>query len=169
MMKPVVLLLLLVTFTTGLQAVEFKPYTGTIKHPQLSLKGMDRKNYHLSDYKGQVVLVLFWATYCSPWLAELPSMNRLQERLQGKPFKILAIDMTETEAEAKTFMQSVNPEFSILLDSDGSTIQQWKVLAAPTRFIIAPNGEIKYTLYGAIEWDSDQMEKQLQTLMPKRD
>ena len=59
----------------------------------------------------------------------------------------------------------MKPEFTILLDTDGTYIQQWKVFAAPANFIIGKDGEIKYTLYGGAEWDSDEIVAKLLQLM----
>lgn len=107
----------------------------------------------------------FWATYCTPCRTEMPSMNRLQKKMTGKPFKILAIDMAEETEEIKTFVKEVKPEFTILLDTDGKYIQQWKVFAAPANFIIGKDGKIRYTLYGGVEWDSKDIIGKLNTLM----
>lgn len=166
MITRVLTIMLLVSLATPLSAAELKAYNGDIKHPALHLAGIDGKDYRLADYRGQVVLVQFWATYCSPCRSEMPSMNRLRQRMQGKPFKILAVDMAETPDEVRAFIKAVKPQFTILMDTDGSAIQQWKVFAAPSSFIIGPDGEIRYTLYGAIEWDSDTVVKTLTSLMP---
>lgn len=142
-----------------------KPYTGNIKNPTLVLKDLTGKTHDLSQYKNQVVLVQFWATYCTPCRTEMPSMNRLQKKLHGKNFKILAVDMAEETEEVITFVKEVKPKFTILLDTDGTYIQQWKVFAAPANFIIGKDGKIKYTLYGGVEWDSDTIVNKLTELM----
>lgn len=144
---------------------DLKPYTGDIKNPALALKDLSGKTHNLKQYKDQVVLVQFWATYCTPCRTEMPSMNRLQNKLKGKNFKILAIDMAEETEEVLAFVKEVKPEFTILLDTDGSVLQQWKVFAAPANFIIGKDGKIKYTLYGGVEWDSDKIVKKLTELM----
>jgi peroxiredoxin len=86
----------------------------------------------------------------------MPSMNKLQDKLQqaGVGFKILAINMAESKAEVVEFVKKVKPEFTILLDENGSSINQWQVFAAPSNFLIGKDGEVKYTLFGGVEWDS---------------
>jgi thiol-disulfide isomerase/thioredoxin len=166
-MKTIITLLMLLT-VTGIQAADaakLKPYTGNIQTPSLALKDLQGKTHNLDDYKDQVVLVQFWATYCAPCRTEMPSMNRLQQKLKGKPFKILAVNMAEETSEVMAFAKEVKPEFTILLDTDGSHIQQWKVFAAPANFIIGKDGKIKYTLYGGMEWDSDEIVATLTQLM----
>ena len=153
-MKKILLLLAFLSF--GAFAAELKPYSGSIKDPQLSLKDLQGVNHDLSQYQGQVVLVQFWATYCPPCVKEMPSMNHLQDKLKkaGVPFKILAINMAETKAEVEAFVKKVKPEFTILLDESGTSIGQWNVFAAPSNFLIGKDGQVHYTLFGGVEWDS---------------
>ena len=133
---------------------ELKPFSG--ETPPLALTTLDGEHIDLGDFQGKLVLVQFWATYCTPCRVEMPSMNRLQSRM-GDGFEILAVNMGEPEDEVRRFVAEVGPEFRILLDHDGSALQQWKVFAAPASFIVDPGGRIRYTLFGATEWDSDAM------------
>ncbi len=157
-MKKIALLLLLsITFTT--HAAGLKPYSGNIKNPQVILQDLSGKTHTLEQYKGSIVLVQFWATYCPPCVKEMPSMNSMQDKLAkaGVPFKILAIDMAETRTEVEEFVKKIKPEFTILLDESGSSIGQWNVFAAPSNFLIDKQGQIKYTLFGGVEWDSPEI------------
>lgn len=153
-MKKIFLLLAFLSLSAF--AAELKPYSGSIKNPQLQLKDLQGVTHDLSQYQGQVVLVQFWATYCPPCVKEMPSMNHLQDKLKkaGVPFKILAINMAETKAEVEAFVKKVKPEFTILLDESGSSIGQWNVFAAPSNFLIGKDGQVHYTLFGGVEWDS---------------
>lgn len=166
-MKQILTLLMLLSVATmqSAAAAELKPYTGDIQTPELELKDQQGKSHKLADYKGQVVLVQFWATYCAPCRAEMPSMNRLQDKLKSKPFKILAVNMAEDSSEVNAFVKEVKPAFTILLDTDGRYIQQWKVFAAPANFIVGKDGKIKYTLYGGVEWDSNEIVSTLTQLV----
>ena len=143
-------------------AAELKPYDGAT--PALKLNTLQGDPVDLEQYKGKLVMVQFWATYCTPCRIEMPSMNRLQTRL-GDNFVILAVDMGEEAAEVQQFVDEVKPEFTILMDEDGTALAEWKVFAAPATFIIDPAGKIQYTLFGATEWDADEMVAQLEGLM----
>ena len=79
-------------------AGELKPYTGPAL-PDFTLNDMQGKAHRLSDYRGKVVLLNFWATWCPPCIKEMPSMQRLQAQLAGQDFTILAVNMGETEAD----------------------------------------------------------------------
>lgn len=153
-------LLALLLITTGIaQAASLKPYSGKINNPQVQLQDLSGNVHTLEQYKGQVVLVQFWATYCPPCVKEMPSMNKLQDKLAkaGVAFKILAIDMAESKAEVEAFVKRIKPEFTILMDESGSSIQAWNVFAAPSNFLINKQGEIAYTLFGGVEWDSAEI------------
>ena len=143
-------------------AAELKPYDGAT--PPLALNTLQGEAVNLDDYRGQLVMVQFWATYCTPCRVEMPSMNRLQ-KVMGENFKILAVDMGEAAAEVQQFVDEVKPEFTILMDEDGEALAAWKVFAAPATFIIDPAGKIRYTLFGATEWDSEETVVQLKALM----
>jgi peroxiredoxin len=164
MIKRLFVLFALCAFSPLLQAGGLKAYTSNAPTPVLKLQDLQGKVHDLSDYKGQVVLVQFWATYCTPCRKEMPSMNKLIKKMGNTPFKILAVDMGESKEEVSRFVQQVKPEFTILMDPTGQSISAWRVFAAPSNFIIGPQGKIRYTLFGGIEWDSADMVKKLKAL-----
>lgn len=153
---------LAVYFMMPANATELKPYDG--ETPALALNSLKGDAIELAQFKGKLTMVQFWATYCTPCRVEMPSMNRLQTEM-GDDFKILAVNMGESAEEVQQFVDEVKPEFTILMDEDGSALATWKVFAAPATFIIDPAGKIRYTLFGATEWDSDEMIETLKALM----
>jgi thiol-disulfide isomerase/thioredoxin len=164
MIKRLFIIVVLLNLPGLLLAADLKPFDSKAATPPLVLKDLQGKTHDLNDYKGQVVLVQFWATYCPPCRKEMPSMNHMQKKMGDVPFKILAVDMGETEAEVKQFVDEVKPEFTILMDEEGSSIGDWQVFAAPSNFIIDPEGKIRYTLFGGVEWDSDKIIDKLKAL-----
>ncbi len=151
---------------SSLNAAELKKVESEIKTPSLKLETLDGKSLDLKDELGKVVLVQFWATYCTPCRVEMPSMNKLIKKLEADkvPFKIIAVNMGETKAEVQKFVDAVKPEFTILLDSKGENVQAWNVFAAPSNFVIDTKGKIRYTLYGGVEWDSEEITKAIKDL-----
>ena len=95
-------------------------------------------------------------------------MNKMKAKMGDVPFKILAVDMGESEAEVKQFVSEVKPEFTILMDEDGQSIGDWKVFAAPSNFIVGPDGNIRYTLFGGVEWDSDELIEKIKAVGKKQ-
>jgi len=148
-------------------AQELKPYAGAAT-PPLKLKDLQGNTHALTDYRGRVVMVQFWATYCAPCIKEMPSMQRMQAKLAGEPFKILAVNMGESEAEVRAFLRRVNVDFTILMDAEGEALAAWKVFVAPSTFILDPQGRIRYTLQGGAEWDAPEHVEKITALMGKR-
>ena len=91
-------------------------------------------------------------------------MNKMMKKMGKTPFKILAVNMGETDAEVKTFVNEVKPAFTILMDPVGNSIADWRVFAAPSNFIIGPDGKIRYTLFGGVEWDSEELIAKLKSI-----
>src|SRR4030095_2492247 len=79
--------------------------------PALELKDVDGKLHRLADYRGQVVLLHFWATRCAPRRAELPSMESLRDSLQDRPFAVLAVNVGESERAARDFGEKMTLRF----------------------------------------------------------
>ncbi|HED16694.1 MAG TPA: TlpA family protein disulfide reductase [Gammaproteobacteria bacterium] len=132
-----------------------RPYRGRPQPPLLNLPDLDNQQHNLADYRGQVVLVNFWASWCPPCVHEMPSMQNLQDHFAGQPFTILAVNMAEEPTAIKRFLRDdVKVSFTILQDADGSTLNRWKVFAYPTSYLIGRDGTIKYALFGAIDWDT---------------
>lgn len=133
------------------------PYKGNPVPPPLRLTDLDGKVHDLADYKGKAVLVNFWASWCPPCVKEMPSMQRLKEKMAGKPFVILAVNMAEPENEVRDFLATkVEVDFPILMDRDGAALKAWKVFVFPTSFVVGPDGKIRYGLYGEFEWDTEE-------------
>jgi len=128
--------------------------------PSFTLKDLDGKTHTLSDYKGKVLLVNFWATWCPPCRREMPSMERLSLKLKAEPFLVLAVDQFESFDLVFAFTGELNPAptFPILLDMQGQSSAQWKVPGLPSSFIIDKQGRIAYRAIGGREFDHPEIE-----------
>ncbi len=134
---------------------KLRPYKGTPQPPGLKLTDLDNHYHDLADYSGQVVLINFWASWCPPCVHEMPSMQKLQDHFAERPFSILAVNMAEQPDEIKRFLRDeIKVDFTILQDTDGSTLNRWKVFAYPTSYLIGRNGQVRYALFGAIDWNT---------------
>jgi thiol-disulfide isomerase/thioredoxin len=130
-------------------ARKLRAHTGNPGPPSLKLAGLDGKPYDLTALRGRVVLVEFWASWCPPCAHEMPSMVRLQERLAGRPFTILAVNMAETDKDVRAFLrEKVRVDFPILMDRDGAGLKRWNVFVFPTSFVIGPDDRIRYVFLG---------------------
>src|SRR5436190_12400034 len=98
--------LFLVCLAASAQAEPLKPWRGG-RTPALELADPDGKVHRLADYRGKVVLVNFWATWCAPCRAEMPSIERLRRSLDGKPFVVLAVNVAESARVAREFTEKL--------------------------------------------------------------
>lgn len=138
--------------------------------PEFSLLDFDGKSHRLSDYKGKVVIVNFWATWCPPCRDEMPSMEKARRLFESNAttknkIVILAINVGEDADTIFTFTADYPVEFTLLLDLDSQVIKQWPVIGLPTTFIVDPKGNIVMRAIGSREWDDANIVKQLTALI----
>jgi thiol-disulfide isomerase/thioredoxin len=130
---------------------ELKPWNGGAT-PSLSLKDPAGRTHDLAAYRGKVVLVNFWATWCAPCREEMPSMQALRERLAGKPFEVLAVNLMESEEKIAAFRESELIDLPVLMDRDGAAAKRWRVRMLPISFVVDRSGAIRYQLVGEANW-----------------
>jgi peroxiredoxin len=127
-------------------------FRGDPRPPPLALPDRAGRRVALSQFRGRVVLVNFWASWCPPCVHEMPSMQKLRDRLRTQPFTLLAVNMAEPDATVDGFMKQHGLDFAVLMDRDGAALKEWKVMAFPTSFVIDKAGRIRYGVFGAIDW-----------------
>lgn len=138
--------------------------------PTFSLPDLAGKEHQLSDYRGRVLMVNFWATWCPPCRAEMPSLWRLQHKVNNPDFRVIAINMGEDRALVSAFLPGpMLQDFVILLDKYTSSIESWRVTAFPTSFLVDRNGHIVTTVQGALEWDQPEMIDRVNRLLAEQD
>lgn len=107
----------------------------------------------LSNYKGQRVMLNFWATWCPPCRAEMPDIQKFQE---DKDVKVLAVNLIETESNPRNvqqFLDDYELTFTIPLDEGSVVSKQYGIVAYPTTFMIDSNGRIQFVMMGALNYD----------------
>ena len=161
------LMLFLSTAVSACSQQTMTPVAGLPVAPDFTLMDMDGKRHRLSEQRGKVVMVNFWATWCPPCRKEMPSMQRAFEKLKNKNFVMYAINVGEDEDTifGFTFSTGVELRFPILLDKKGKVIKEWPVLGLPTTFIIDTEGRISYRAIGGREWDDPKLLKEIQKLL----
>ena len=157
--------LLLALAVCAASAQELKPWSGGVT-PPLALLDLEGRPHRLEDYRGKVVLINFWATWCEPCLEEMPSMNRLRASLAGRSFEVLAINLAEPETRIRRFMEQVPMEFPVLLDRDTAAAKAWRARLLPASFIIGADGRIRYSVLGAIDWNQERVRKAILEMLP---
>ncbi len=109
--------------------------------PDFKLKTLDGKEVSLSDYRGKVVLINFWATWCPPCREEMPLFKRVYERYKNKGFEILAVSTDTSVDPVKKFVKEYRLDFPVLLDTDNIS-SLYGIQGLPTSFLIDREGKI---------------------------
>jgi len=125
--------------------------------PDFALYDLDGGMHRLSSYRGKVVIINFWATWCPPCREEMPSMQRAWEQLREEGIGMLAINVGEDEDVVFQFTANYPVEFPLLLDQDSSVIAAWPVRGLPTTFVVDPGGRLAYRAIGGREWDDAEL------------
>ena len=134
-----------------------------------TLPDLDGKTHRLSDYRGKVVLVNFWATWCPPCRREMPSMERLSQRLTDQGFVVLAINQQEDPDKIFVFTSQLKPEptFPLLSDRNSSVANAWGVQGLPASFLVDKRGRVAYRAMGGREFDHPEITRVIQRLLTK--
>jgi cytochrome c biogenesis protein CcmG, thiol:disulfide interchange protein DsbE len=145
-------------------AAELKRWDGGAT-PPLALDDLAGRSHSLADYRGKVVLVNFWATWCEPCREEMPSIERLRNSLKGQPFEVLAVNLAEPLSRIEKFAAQLPLGFPLLRDRDGAAGKAWKAKLLPASFLIGRDGRIHYVAYGELDWASDAVRARVAELL----
>lgn len=143
-----------------------KPGDGA-RAPALKLKDLEGREHALEDYRGKVVLVNFWATWCEPCKEEMPSIERLRRSLEGRAFAVLAVNLAEPDAIVQAFLARVPLGFPVLMDRDAAAAKAWKARMLPATFIVGTDGRVRYSYIGELDWSREPVRKQIAELLPR--
>jgi thiol-disulfide isomerase/thioredoxin len=133
--------------------------------PALSLPDTKGENHHLVEYRGKVVLVNFWTTWCAPCLVEMPGLQRLARRLSAAPFALLTVNVGESKAKVFRFRRLTGFRENVLLDLEGETFAAWEASVYPTSFLVDKRGRVRYRVVGALDWDGAEAAEVIEALL----
>ncbi len=138
-----------------------------IQGSDFELLNMDEEKIKLSDFRGKVVLLNFWATWCPPCRREMPSMERLYQQIGDEKFGVIAVDQMEEidDVFAFTGQLELAPTFDILFDTTSQVSQDYAVRGLPTTYLLDKQGKIRYRAVGGREFDHPEVVKIIKELM----
>ena len=125
------------------------PKVGTTAE-DFRLVDLDGKSQSLSQYRGKVVLVNFWATWCKPCTTEMPAMQETYDKLRDKGFVVLAINELEDEAKVREHIKEYGHTFPVLLDRDNKVANQFGVFGLPVSVFIDEQGVVREYIKGGL-------------------
>ena len=135
------------------------------KAPDFTLKDLNGKTVSLSAFKGKVVLLNFWATWCPPCRAEMPALNKLSNALKPRGLEVIAVSTDRSINDIKGFLENHRVDFPILFDTDRSAAKQYRVFSMPTTFLIDRNGMIVEKFYGEYDWTEPETKGKIEKLL----
>ncbi len=149
-----VAILLLAFGVVWLQSSKYEPLTVGKVAPDFALPDLQDRTIRLSDFRGKVVFLNFWATWCQPCKEEMPSMEVLYKTFERDGLVVLAvsIDRVTTKQNIPPFVNSMNLTFPVLVDSWGQTDKRYKLMGVPETYIIDQEGVLREKVIGPRDW-----------------
>jgi thiol-disulfide isomerase/thioredoxin len=129
-----------------------RPWPADRPAPALGLSDLDGKTWNLADIKGRPVLLNFWATWCGPCRAEMPSLELLATRFEAAGLVVLSVNYKEPVATIRRFLEALPFTLPILLDRDGDVASAWTPRMFPTTVLIDRSGAPRSSVIGELDW-----------------
>jgi cytochrome c biogenesis protein CcmG, thiol:disulfide interchange protein DsbE len=133
--------------------------------PDFSREDLDHRKITLSDFRGKVVLLNFWATWCAPCLAEMPRFVEWQEKYGGRGLQIVGVSMDDAEAPVRAIYQKLNLNYPVVMGDEKIGGLFGGILGLPVTFLIDTDGKIRFQHEG--ETKLDVLEREIQELLPR--
>ncbi|MES9814295.1 MAG: TlpA family protein disulfide reductase [Candidatus Thiodiazotropha sp.] len=133
--------------------------------PDFTLKSREGVNIKLSELRGQVVMVNFWASWCGPCRQEMPLLQQLFDRYQSLGFSLLGVNVDEDRAAADKMLRDVPVSFPILYDDRSKVSKQYQVKAMPSTFMVDRDGRIRYLHKGYKPGYEEEYQQQIRQLL----
>jgi thiol-disulfide isomerase/thioredoxin len=148
----------LVWFLTGRTAEPELPTVGELRRPapEIDLPGLDGGRVRLADYRGKVVMVNFWATWCEPCKEETPALQSVHQQLHDEGLVIIGVNLRKQEtddAAIRAFIATYGVTYPIALDIDAEAARLFQISPIPTSYFIDPRGDIRFVRVGTITAD----------------
>lgn len=162
--------LAIVALVAGLQMCQserFKPVGEGSVAPPFAFEDLQGKKVSLEDYRGKVVFMNIWATWCDPCREEMPSMEMLYKKMKGRPFEILAVSVDRDKDKVVAFRDEYKLTFPILLDKRRKITRIYRTTGVPETFIIDSDGVVAEKVIGARNWSEMSSVKKIMELVAK--
>jgi peroxiredoxin len=124
--------------------------------PEFTIRDSDR-SVTLSQFKGQVVVLNFWATWCPPCIEEMPSLVRMQRYMKSKGVTVLAVSVDVDESNYRRFLKDHNVDLLTVRDPDQKTSGLYGTFKFPETYIIDRNGVMRRKMIGAVDWTEPEI------------
>ena len=133
--------------------------------PDFTLKSSNGENLRLSEYRGDVVLINFWASWCGPCRQEMPVLSELHDRYRALGFTVLGVNVEADTAKAKKLLKDMPVRFPVVFDSDSVVSKQYDVVAMPSTVLVDRDGNMRYLHKGYKSGLEDVYQQQVRELI----
>jgi thiol-disulfide isomerase/thioredoxin len=131
---------------------ERRPWPASRPTPALELPAWDGPPFRLADARGQVIVLNFWASWCEPCRAEMPSLELMAERHAKDGLQVVAVNYRETDNAIRRYLATWPLTLPIVRDSDGAAARAWLVRIFPSTVVIGRDGRAVFTVTGEVDW-----------------
>ena len=132
----------------------------TMLAPDFSLKTISGKNIKLSELRGNVVMINFWASWCGPCLQEMPALEQLHQRYKDLGFTLLGVNVEHDIKEAKDYLKKVDISFPILFDVTNQVSNEYEISGMPTTYLVDRDGNLRKLYIGYQPGSSEEVYQQ---------
>ena len=136
--------------------------------PEFTLSNPDGKKVSIKDFRGKLVFVNFWATWCTFCRDEMPAMERLYREFKGKGFEVLAVNVKDNREEALAFAKELKVSYPIVMDPQGEVGLLYGAFGMPTTYLIDRKGLVLARLWGPADWYTPGARKLIKTLLEQK-
>ncbi len=161
--------------TAGAPTIDYKAVPkleelkGRASAPDFTLPGPDGKKLALKDYRGKLVFLNFWATWCEFCRDEMPAMERLYREFKGKGFEILAVNVKDKRNDALAFVKELKLSYTIMMDPEGEVGLLYGAWGMPATYLIDEKGMVLARLWGPADWYSPAARNLIRSLLDRKD
>jgi thiol-disulfide isomerase/thioredoxin len=137
------------------EASRFLPWTDPPPRP-VDLRDVAGRHVTMADYRGKVVLVAFWASWCEFCREQMQAMQALRQRLADRPFEIVAVNFGESPRKVREYVKDLAVQFPVVLDPNQEAARAWRVRALPVSYVVGVDGRPRFSVVGVYEWAGDE-------------
>ena len=156
---------LLVSPWAWAQGYEVRPWSDRQAVPDLAGTDLQGQVWRLADLRGKAVLINFWASWCAPCLAEMPSLQSLTQVYGPQKLVVLAVNFKQSASSVRQHVQRTKLDLPVLLDPTGAIAREWGANVFPTTVLVAANGQVRGLVRGEMDWTSLQAAKLIKPLL----
>lgn len=154
-----------VTFTALTPGIQAVADIRQGEAPDFTLHSLSGENLRLSEFRGEVVMINFWASWCGPCRQEMPLLDALYEKYQPLGFTILGVNVEQDPAKARQLLEQIPVSFPVLFDTENKVSKLYDVIAMPSTVLVDRDGNVRYLHHGYKPGYEDTYQEQVRSLI----